>query len=79
MKGQIYDAISYYFDHKEEIDKEIQENTLKELMKKYNLRFIPEKKSGIGRIVTDREFEGLSEEEKEKAYTWDTLPEEYNR
>ncbi|MBM4139980.1 MAG: DUF433 domain-containing protein [Nitrospira sp.] len=75
--AQIHDAISYYFDHRDEIEKEIKENTVREVMKKYNLRLIAGE-TGIDRLVTEEEFENLSEEEKEKAYTWETLPEKYN-
>ena len=75
--AQIHDAISYYFDHRDEIEKEIKENTVREVMKKYNLRLIAGD-AGIDRLVTEEEFESLSVEEKEKAYTWETLPEKYN-
>jgi uncharacterized protein (DUF433 family) len=33
----VYDAISYYLDHHEEIEQEIAENRLEELMTKYGL------------------------------------------
>jgi uncharacterized protein (DUF433 family) len=33
----VYDAISYYLDHQEEIEQEIAENRLEELMTKYGL------------------------------------------
>jgi hypothetical protein len=32
---------------------------------------------GVGRIITEKEFESLSEEEKVKTYTWETLPEKW--
>jgi len=74
--AQIYDAISYYFDHREEIEQDIEDNKIKNILKKYNLRLIPHDEiPGAGRIVTEKEFELLPEEEKEKAYTWETLPE----
>lgn len=75
--AQIYDAISYYFDHKEEIEREIRANTVREMMKKHNLRLIPGE-NGIDRLVTEEELRNLSEEERDKAYTWETLPEKYN-
>ena len=76
--AQIHDAISYFFDHKEEIEQDIEDNKIKNILKKYNLRLIPQTEiPGVGRIVTDKEFESLPEEEKEKAYTWETLPEEW--
>lgn len=76
--AQIHDAISYYFDHKEEIEQEFQENTIRAIMKKHNLRLIPDK-TGSDRLITENEFESLSDEEREKAYTWETLPEKYNQ
>lgn len=76
--AQIHDAISYYFDHKEELEKELQEGTIREIMKKNNLRLIPDEPKGIDRLITEEEYESLSEEKKEKAYTWETLPEKYN-
>lgn len=76
--ARIHDAISYYFDHREEIDQDIEDNKIKNILKKNNLRLIPHTEiRGVGRIVTEKEFELLSEEEKEKAYTWETLPEEW--
>ncbi len=76
--AQIHDAISYYFDHREEIAHDIEDNKIRNILKKNNLRFIPDNKiPGAGRTVTDKEFEQISEEEKENAYTWETLPEEW--
>jgi len=74
--AQIHDAISYYFDHREEIEQDIEDNKIKNILKKYNLRLIPHAEiPGVGRIVTEKEFELLPREEREKAYTWETLPE----
>jgi uncharacterized protein (DUF433 family) len=39
--AQIHDAISYYFDHREEIEQEIEDNKIRNILKKYNLRLIP--------------------------------------
>ena len=76
--AQIHDAISYYFDHREEIEQDIEDNKIKNIMKKYNLRLIPHAEiPGVARIVTEKEFELLPREEKEKAYTWKTLPERW--
>jgi uncharacterized protein (DUF433 family) len=75
--AQIHDAISYYFDHRDEIEKEINENTVREMMVKYNLRLIPGE-NGVDRLVTEEELKSLSEEEKDRAYTWETLPEKYS-
>ncbi len=75
--AQIYDAVSFYFDHKEEIEQEIEENKIQNVMRRYDLRLIPFPNIGAGRLVTKEEFEELSEEEKESAYTWETLPDEW--
>jgi uncharacterized protein (DUF433 family) len=76
--AQIHDAISYYFDHREEIEQDIEDNKIRNILKKYNLRLIPHTEmDGVGRIITEKAFESLSEEEKVKAYTWETLPEEW--
>lgn len=76
--AQIHDAISYYFDHREETEWEIEDNKIKSILKKYNLRLVPDDKiPGAGRIVTEKEFDHLSEEEKENVYTWETLPKEW--
>lgn len=76
--AQIHDAISYYFDHREEIEQDIEDNKIRNILKKNNLSLIPDDKiPGVGRIVTDKEFEQLSEKGKENTYTWETLPEEW--
>ena len=36
--AQVYDALSYYHDNQEEIEKDIRENRLQSVMKKYGLR-----------------------------------------
>lgn len=76
--AQIHDAISYYFDHREEIEQEIEDNKIRNILKKNNFRLIPRAEiAGVGRIITEKEFESLSEKEKERVYTWDTLPKEW--
>ncbi len=68
--AKIHDAISYYFDHREEIEQDIEDNNIKNILKRFNLRLIPQSEiDGIGRLVTEKEFESLPEEEKEKAFT----------
>jgi len=77
--AQVYDALSYYFDHRQEIDQEIEDNKLGAVMRRHDLRFIHHPSGSFGRLVTAEEFEKLSAEEKERAYTWDTLPEGLDR
>jgi len=36
--AQVYDALSYYHDNQEEIEKDIRENSLQSVMEKYGLR-----------------------------------------
>ena len=36
--AQIYDALSYYHDHKDEIDQEIEENKIEHVTEKFALR-----------------------------------------
>lgn len=36
--AQVYDALSYYHDNQEEIEKDIRENRLQSVMEKYGLR-----------------------------------------
>ncbi len=77
--AQVYDALSYYFDHRQEIDQELEDNTLRAVMRCHAMRFIPHPSGSFGRLVTEEEFEKLGAEEKERAYTWDTLPEGLDR
>lgn len=77
--AQVYDALSYYFGHREEIDKEIEENRLPVVMRRYNLRLIPHLSGSWGRLVTEREFQDLTADEQQQAYTWDTLPKDLLR
>ncbi len=44
--AQVYDALSYYHDHKEKIEEDIQKNSLQYIMKKYNLQ-----KDKDGRLI----------------------------
>jgi len=36
-EAKIHDALSYYFDHREEIEKEIEENKMENIVKEFNL------------------------------------------
>jgi len=44
--AQVYEALSYYHDHQEEVERNIQENQTKRLIERYGLRF-----TGKGRLV----------------------------
>lgn len=54
--AQVYDALSYYFDHRQEIDREIEENRLSAVMRRHNLRLIPHPSGSFGRLVNEEEF-----------------------
>lgn len=77
--AQIHDALSYYFDHKEEIDQDIEDDRLSEVMRRNNLRYLPHVSGRFGRLLTEKDFEELGDEEKQRALTWDTLPKELKR
>ena len=36
--AQVYDALSYYHDHQDEIERDIQENRIQNVMEKHDLR-----------------------------------------
>ena len=44
--AQIYDAISYYLDHQEEIERDFKESRLEAILEKYNLQ-----KDEKGRLI----------------------------
>nr|BAL56315.1 hypothetical conserved protein [uncultured Acetothermia bacterium]BAL60143.1 hypothetical conserved protein [Candidatus Acetothermum autotrophicum] len=77
--AQVYDALSYYFDHRREIDREIEENRLVSAMRRFNLRFVPHPSGSFGRLITEEEFRNLKPEEQQQAYTWETLPSQLQR
>jgi uncharacterized protein (DUF433 family) len=45
--AQIYEALSYYYDHQSEIEQDIEESQVKSLVERYGLKITPD-----GRIVT---------------------------
>lgn len=77
--AQVHDALSYYFDHRQEIDQEIENSKLSAVMRRDNLRLIPHPSGSFGRLVTEAEFEKLEEGEKQRACTWDNLPKGLDR
>lgn len=46
--AQVYDALSYYHDHQEEIEREIQDNRLESIMKRQGLQ-----KDEQGRLIPE--------------------------
>lgn len=71
--AQIHDALSYYFDHRQEIAQEIEDEKLAAVMQRLNLALLPHPSGGFGRLVTPEEFRTLSEEERKRARTWEEL------
>lgn len=43
-------------------------------MRRFNLRFIPHPSGSFGRLVAEEEFQNFKAEERQQAYTWETLP-----
>ena len=67
------DALSYYFDHRQEIAQEIEDEKLAAVMQRLNLTLLPHPSGGFGRLVTPEEFRTLSEEERKWAHRWEEL------
>lgn len=47
--AQIYEVLSYYYDHQSEIEQDIEESQVESLVERYGLKITPD-----GRIVTER-------------------------
>ena len=46
--AQVYEALSYYYDHQEEIEQDIEESQVERLIERYGLKVMPD-----GRIVVE--------------------------
>lgn len=68
-EAQVHDALSYYYDHKQEIEHSIQQNKMRNVMRDGDLLYVRSRG-----LMTRREFETLSETERRVFYTWETLP-----
>jgi uncharacterized protein (DUF433 family) len=68
-EAQVHDALSYYYDHKQEIEKQIEQNKLRAVMREGDLLYV----EGKG-LLSRREWEALPERERRVFYTWETLP-----
>lgn len=71
-EAQVHDALSYYYDHKQEIERFIQQNKMRNVMREGDLFYV----RGRG-LMTRREFETLPETERKVFYTWETLPSDW--
>ena len=71
--AQIHDAISYYLDHVDEINKLIERNQIRHVMREHGLVYV------VGRgLVSHEHFEALAERDRLTFYTADTLPREWD-
>lgn len=70
--AQVHDAISYYLDHRDEIEPYIEANKLRSVMREQNLIYV------VGKgLLTRLQFEQLPNEERKNFYTWETLPKDW--
>lgn len=68
-EAQVHDALSYYYDHRQEIERYIEQNKMRKVMRDDDLLYV----RGKG-LIGRREFEALPESERRASYTWETLP-----
>jgi uncharacterized protein (DUF433 family) len=70
--AQVHDAISYYLDHRDEIERAIEANKTRSVMRERDLVYV------MGRGLMGRSrFERLPERENLTFYTWETLPRDW--
>jgi uncharacterized protein (DUF433 family) len=71
--AQVHDAISYYLDHKAEIDDLIERNGLRYVMREQGLVYV------IGRGLLDKgRFDTIPDAERGVWYTHETLPADWD-
>ncbi|MGH2558631.1 MAG: DUF433 domain-containing protein [Thermomicrobiales bacterium] len=69
--AQIFDALSYAYDHPEEIAHHQERHKLRNVMRKHNLVYMN------GTLLLPRQYAALTEiPANARIYTWETLPEE---
>lgn len=71
-EAQVHDALSYYYDHKRQIERNIEQNKMRTVMRDRDLIY----RKGKG-LMSRQEFEALSESDKRDSYTWQTLPSDW--
>ena len=42
--GQLFDALAYYYDHKDETEKDIEKDSLEHIEKEFNLKLVSDRK-----------------------------------
>ena len=71
--AQIHDAISYAYDHPDEMDFWIEQGRLRNVLKDADMVYVE------GRLIPRKAFKQTDIPPGGKAYTWETLPEELNQ
>lgn len=71
--GQVHDAISYAYDHPDEMDFWIEQGRLRNVLKDADMVYVE------GRLIPRKAFKQTDIPPGGKAYTWETLPEELNQ
>ena len=68
--AQIHDAVSYAFDHPEEMSYHEERHRLRSILRRHNLIYYR------GRLLLPQQFEALDLPPDAVYYTWETLPPE---
>jgi hypothetical protein len=71
--AQVYDALSYAFDHPDEIAHHEEQNRLRTVMKERDLVLVG------SRLIARRRLDDVEVLPGTTVYTWETLPEELER
>jgi len=70
--AQVHDAISYYLDHRDEIEPYIEANKMRAVMREQDMIYV------VGKgLMTRPQFEQLPEEERKNFYNWETFPKDW--
>ncbi|MGH2558102.1 MAG: DUF433 domain-containing protein [Thermomicrobiales bacterium] len=71
--AQVHDALSYAFDHPEEIAHHEEQNRLRTVMREQNLVLVG------NRLIARKRLDDVESPTQTTIYTWETLPEELER
>jgi uncharacterized protein (DUF433 family) len=71
--AQVHDAISYSYDHPDEIDYWSEQGKLRNVLRDADMMYVE------GHLVPRRALDKIDIPPGAKVYTWETLPEEMNR
>lgn len=70
--AQVHDAISYAYDHLDEMDYWTEKQKLRSLLQDFDMAYVE------GRLVPREALGSIEIPEGARVYTWETLPEEMN-